>query len=159
MADESTRGVEEFLNGFAEAMSRLLLEQYQGHFAEFDLTLPQAQVLRLLVPGPVPTGQLASELKISASAVTQLTNRLATKRLVERRAAESDRRLVLVALSAKGRRLVEQFRARRSRLFGEALARLGEDDRRQVVEALGKVLAALESLRADGARAGGGRRG
>ena len=148
MAETAAR-VEEVLNGFAESMSRLLLDQYQQHLAELDLTLPQAQVLRILWrSGPVPTGQLAQELRTSAPAITQLTDRLVRKGLLERRAAEADRRTVLVALSAKGRRQVSQFRARRGRIFSGALAELDESEQAQIVAALEKVVAALRRYEA-----------
>jgi DNA-binding MarR family transcriptional regulator len=136
--------VEEILNHFADAMSKLFLEQFQQQIAELDLTLLQAQVLRILRRGPLPTGQLASELRISAPAITQLTDRLIRKGLIERQAASLDRRCVLVALSARGKRLVDQFRKRRSEAFSGALASLSRTEQSEVIEALKKIIAALE---------------
>jgi DNA-binding MarR family transcriptional regulator len=135
---------EEILSSFAEIMSKLLLEHYQHHLAQLDLTLPQAQVLRALRRGPVLTGRLAAELRITAPAITQLTDRLIRKGLIERQAAADDRRCVLVALSAKGKRLVDQFRRQRSSIFSGALQYLSEDDQAQVVEGLSRVIEALE---------------
>jgi DNA-binding MarR family transcriptional regulator len=135
---------EEVLDSFAEVMSRLLIERYQRHLAEIDLTLLQAQVLRALRRGPLLTGQLASELRISAPALTQLTDRLVRKGLIERQTAADDRRCVLIALSAKGRRLVDQFRAQRSDIFNGALAYLSDAEQAQVVKGLSKVIEALE---------------
>lgn len=135
----------EVLSHFADLMSRLLIDQYQQHIAELDLTLLQAQVLRVLRRGPLATGQLAMELSISAPAITQLTERLARKGLIERQSAIDDRRSVLIALSRKGERLVDQFRKRRADIFNHALASLQEAEQEQVFEALGKVIAALES--------------
>jgi DNA-binding MarR family transcriptional regulator len=137
--------VEEILNNFAEVMSRLMIDHYQKQITELDLTLPQAQVLRVLRRGPLTTGQLASELRISAPAVTQLTDRLVRKDLIERRAAADDRRCVIVALSDKGARLVDEFRNRRRDIFNRALSGLSEIEQRQVIEVLGKVVRALET--------------
>lgn len=137
--------LEEILNGFSEVMTRIFLDLHQQQLAELDLTLPQAQVLRILRrEGCVPTGRLAAEMRISAPAVTQLTDRLVRKGLIERRTADGDRRTVLVALSGKGRRLVDQFRRRRREVFSRALAGLAEAERREVVASLEKVVAALE---------------
>lgn len=144
MTGTATAQAEEVLNSFAEVMSRLLIERYQRHLADLDLTLLQAQVLRALRRGSLLTGQLASELNISAPALTQLTDRLVRKGLIERQAAVDDRRCVLVTLSAKGRRLVDQFRRQRSDIFNGALAYLDEVEQAQVVEGLSKVIAALE---------------
>ena len=135
---------EEVLSSFAEVMSKLLIEQYQHHLAQLDLTLPQAQVLRVLRRGPILTGRLAAELRITAPAITQLTDRLIRKGLIERQAAADDRRCVMVALSAKGKRLVDQFRRQRSDIFTGALRYLSEDEQAQVVEGLSKVIEALE---------------
>ena len=145
MAKPATDKVEEILNGFAEVMSRMMLDQHHRQIEELDLTLPQAQVLRVLRRGPLPTGQLAAELRISASSATQLTDRLIRKGLIKRQAAENDRRSVLVVLSVKGRRLVDQFRKRRALLFKGALARLGEGEQAQVIGAMEMVVRALES--------------
>jgi DNA-binding MarR family transcriptional regulator len=134
----------EVMGGFTEVMTRLLLEQHQKQLAALDLTLLQAQVLRVLRRGPLLTGQLAVELGISAPAITQLTDRLTRKLLIERRASAEDRRSVQIALTAKGRRLVDQFRQRRRAIFNEALRSLDKTEQAQVLSALEKIVAALE---------------
>jgi DNA-binding MarR family transcriptional regulator len=126
-------------------MSGLMIDQYQKQLTELELTLPQAQVLRVLRRGPLQTGQLAAEMRISAPAVTQLTDRLIRKGLIERHAAADDRRCVIVALSEEGRQLVDRFRERRREIFDEALAELTETERRQAFEVLEKVVKALEN--------------
>jgi len=145
MAETAPAEVEEVLTNFTEVMSRLMIDQYQQQITELELTLPQAQVLRVLRRGPLPTGQLAAELRISAPAITQLTDRLLRKELIERRATADDRRCVIVALSEKGARLVDQFRQRRREIFTRALGDLSKSDQKQVIEVLGRVVRALES--------------
>lgn len=145
MTREEPDEIEEALNGFAEVMSKLMIDQHQKQITELELTLLQVQALRVLRRGSVLTGKLAAELGISASAVTQLTDRLIRKGLIERHAAAGDRRSVLVALSAKGKRLVDGFRQRRTRFFTEALAQLSEAEHGRVVKAMKMVTKALES--------------
>lgn len=144
MAGRKPDEVEIVLNGFAEVMARLMIDQHRQQIAALDLTLPQAQMLRVLRRGILPTGQLAAELRITASSVTQLTDRLISKGLVERQAVAGDRRSVLIALSAKGKRLVDGVRKRRGLLFREALVQLGEAEQAQIIEALKQVIGALE---------------
>ncbi|HEY6186125.1 MAG TPA: MarR family transcriptional regulator [Pyrinomonadaceae bacterium] len=144
MAAATSAGVLEVMSGFAEVMSRLLLEQHQKQLAALDLTLLQAQVLRVLRNGPLLTGQLAAELGISAPAITQLTDRLVRKLLIERRASAEDRRSVQIALTTRGKRLVDQFRQRRRDIFNEALRSLDKTEQAQVLSALEKVVVALE---------------
>lgn len=149
MAEIAPEKVAEILNGFGEVMSRLMVDQLQKHLSELDLTLPQVQVLRILRrEGTVPTGKLAVCLRISAPATTQLTDRLIRKGLIERRPSEDDRRTVLVALSGKGKSLVDRFRERRNAIFGAALSQLSEEEQSQVVSSLQKVIAVLESFEA-----------
>jgi DNA-binding MarR family transcriptional regulator len=144
MALDATVKAEDILNHFADVMTRLLIDQHHQHIAELDITLLQAQVLRVLRRGPLQTGQVAAQLRISAPAITQLTDRLIRKGLIERQAAADDRRCILIALSAKGKRLVDQFRKRRAQLFHNALASLKGEEQERLVEALGKVVLMLE---------------
>lgn len=140
--------IEAVLDRFAETMFRLMLEHQQRQAVEMEMTLPQAQALRLLLGGPRSTGDLAATLRISAPAVTQLTNRLTRKQLIERQAADGDRRSVLIALTERGRQAVESFRERRNTIFSGALAFLDDLDRAQFVLALSKVVVALEQFEA-----------
>ena len=150
MAEIAPEKIAEVLDGFGEAMSRLMVDQLQKHLSELDLTLPQVQVLRILHQQrtAVPTGKLALCLKISAPATTQLTDRLLRKGLIERRASEDDRRTVLVALSGAGQSLIDKFRERRNAIFGAALSQLSEAEQAQVVSSLRKVVAVLASFEA-----------
>ncbi|HEV7681514.1 MAG TPA: MarR family transcriptional regulator [Pyrinomonadaceae bacterium] len=137
--------IEEVLNSFAEVMSKLMIDDHQEQIAALDLTLLQGQVLRVLRRGAVPTGKLASELQISASAVTQLTDRLIRKELIERQSVTGDRRCVVVGLSSKGKTLIDDFRKRRTVLFSESLSHLSERKHSQVVQAMKLVIGALEN--------------
>jgi DNA-binding MarR family transcriptional regulator len=69
---------------------------------------------------------------------------LIRKRLIERRASDADRRFVQIALSARGKRLVDQFRQRRIHIFSEAFKSLDGEERAQVVASLEKMVTALE---------------
>jgi DNA-binding MarR family transcriptional regulator len=139
------REIEEVLNSFAEVMSKLMIDHHQEQIAALDLTLLQGQVLRVLRRGAVPTGKLASELRISASAVTQLTDRLIRKELIERQSVSGDRRCVVVGLSPKGKRLIDDFRKRRTVLFSDSLSQLSEPEQLKVLAAMKLVIGTLEN--------------
>jgi len=149
MQKNTTVEAEEVLDRFVEIMFRLMIEHHQKHVLELDLTMPQAQALRVLRRGPLCTGELAAELRISAPAVTQLTNRLTRKHLIERRAADKDRRSVLVGLTDKGRQAVDRFRERRNTIFWGVLAHLDDDDCSHIVLALSKMVSVLEKFDAE----------
>src|SRR5262249_4275528 len=131
------------LDRFVEGVFHLMLDRHQAQVDEMDLTMAQAQALKLLRMGPLSTGKLAAMLGITAPAVTQLTDRLGRKDLIERLASKTDRRAVIVTVTPKGRRLVDGFRQERVRVFAAGLTRLSEEDQREVVEALTKILGVL----------------
>jgi DNA-binding MarR family transcriptional regulator len=149
MAKAGGADAEIVLDRFIETMFKLIIDHHQKQVVEMDLTMPQAQVLKILRCGPLCTGEIASELAITAPAVTQLTDRLTRKRLIERRAAAGDRRSVMLVLTERGRRAVDTFRERRNDIFCGALANLSSKDRESVVMALGKVVAALEKYQTE----------
>ena len=146
MAKARGADAEAVFDRFMEMMFKLMLDHHRKQADELDLTMPQAQALKILRAGPLCTGELAVRLRISAPAVTQLTDRLTRKQLIERRAVDGDRRSVLVALTPKGRRAVDRFRERRNTIFSGAMAELDQEDRASVVFALAKVVGALEKI-------------
>jgi len=71
--------------------------------AEFGLTPPQLLALRALDPAcPVPMRELAAVLRCDSSNVTGLVDRLTAQGLVERREDASDRRVRMLAVTARG---------------------------------------------------------
>lgn len=131
------------LDVFVEAVFRLMIDHHHRRVIEVDLTLLQAQALRVLHREPLSTTKLAAELRVSAPAATQLTDRLARKRLIERKSVDGDRRMVLLVLTARGRDLIDGFRQRRNEMFAEALGHLNEADQTEFVSALATISAAL----------------
>jgi len=146
MGDMATTGMEAaevILDRFIESLFRLMLDHHQAQVIEMDLTLVQAQALKLLRAAPLPTSKLAAALGISAPAVTQLTDRLGRKQLIERQAVKTDRRAVIVAVTVKGGQVIDGFRKRRNDIFADTLSRLSDEDRTEVIGALSKVAAVL----------------
>ncbi|MCX6997535.1 MAG: MarR family transcriptional regulator [Kiritimatiellaeota bacterium] len=78
------------------------------------LTLPQMWALEHLFDrGPCTMRALAGELRLHGSTATGLADQLARRGLVARRRSRADRREVRVALTARGRRSLEQMRGQR----------------------------------------------
>lgn len=144
-----TNETEQILDRLVEGLFRLMLEHHQKNVAEMELTLSQAQAIKVLQRAPLSTSRLATVLGISAPAVSQLTDRLVRKQLIERRAAETDRRSVVVGLTEKGARVIEDFRQRRNEIFGNAIRRLNDPDRTEVIRALEKIVYLLEGREAE----------
>jgi DNA-binding MarR family transcriptional regulator len=144
MVEIEREAVEVILDRFVEGLFRLMLDHHRAEVVEMDLSVVQAQSLAFLRGTPLPATRLAASLGITAPAMTQLADRLVRKRLIERRPADGDRRAVMLELTTQGKHVVDRFRKRRSEVFAEALSRLKVLDRAEVIDALGKVVDALE---------------
>jgi DNA-binding MarR family transcriptional regulator len=78
--------------------------------AEFGLTPPQMFALRALDPDrPVPMRELPLQLHCDSSNVTGLVDGLEAHGLVERRAAEHDRRVRMLVVTERGARVRERI--------------------------------------------------
>jgi DNA-binding MarR family transcriptional regulator len=94
-----------------------------------DLDGPRASLLSVLVfAGPQPVTRLAKMEQVSPPAITKLVTALEADGLVERQRIADDRRVVLVAVTAAGRRLLEQGRAERVRAVVDLLDGISERD-------------------------------
>ena len=80
-------------------------------FAGFDLTAQQYNLLRLLRAAhePIPTLALAERLVSRAPDITRMLDRLEKDGFIKRARSTSDRRTVLVALTARGRALLDRI--------------------------------------------------
>lgn len=76
---------------------------------EFDLTLPQAHLLRSLTPAtPMKMNGLAEALDCDASNITGLVDKLEVRGIIQRQSERGDRRVKMIALTQTGIR----FRAK-----------------------------------------------
>lgn len=81
-----------------------------GHLAGHRLTSSQFGVLEALFHvGPLCQGDLAAKLLRSCASMTSVVEGLEKRGLVVRQRTEEDKRFVRVALTAKGRRLIQQI--------------------------------------------------
>jgi DNA-binding MarR family transcriptional regulator len=109
-------------------------------FKNMPVVESQVQILRKLVAaGSMSPAQLADELYLARSTVSNLLREMVTDGMVERRCTPLDGRSTLVTATERGRTTLELFRVGRADVLGSALNELGPDD-------LEKILAALPAL-------------
>ena len=106
---------------------------------EFDLMPPQQMMLGLL-DEPRPMGELAQHMHCDNSNITGIVDRLSERGLVERRAAEGDRRVKLVALTDEGRAIRTELIRRRTEPPDE-IAALSDADLRRLQRIFTEALA------------------
>jgi MarR family 2-MHQ and catechol resistance regulon transcriptional repressor len=110
------------------------------------LTTSQFGVLEVLLHlGPLCQGEVAAKLLRSGASMTSVVEGLEKRGLVVRQRTEEDKRFVRVALTGKGRRLIEEIFPGHAkaiaRLFG-ALGRDEQDELRRLCRKLGTAAAA-----------------
>ena len=105
-----------------------------------DVTLPQYRALVVLASrGPLNPGALAELLGVHPSTVTRLCDRLIARKLVSRRESAASRREVTVALTARGRAVVDAVTAARREELRAVLAAVPARERAPVVAALTRL--------------------
>lgn len=92
-----------------------------------------------------PMNVVAARLGVTLATLTTAINKLVKKGFVERTRAEDDRRVVLVALTKKGRQVLRAHNLFHHQMIDEALADLSEEEERVFAEALTKVKAFFDA--------------
>ena len=141
---------QEELGRFEAAMRRLRLRSVRimgRAISRFDLTVSQYTLLfSLFHPERCKMSELARELGITMGAATSIVDRLIKAGLVKRERSTEDRRLVLVSLSKKGRRMVEEVHKVTLGLMTRLLSRLSAKEREAFLSAYEKMSREIESL-------------
>jgi DNA-binding MarR family transcriptional regulator len=111
-------------------------KRFMALAAEHELSPPQLGALKALDPErPVAMSELAGILGCDNSNVTGIVDRLEYRGLVERRPAEHDRRVKLLALTEDGRELRDSL-GERLHAPPQELARLSDEDQRALRDIL-----------------------
>jgi DNA-binding MarR family transcriptional regulator len=111
---------------------------------ECGMTSPErGRLLWAISDKSVRAGLVAQHLKLSAGAVTELVENLVREGLVRRETDPDDRRAVILALTAEGRRICERYELAASSSIAEVLGRLTPPQRRRVRTALADLNSAF----------------
>ena len=108
--------------------------------ASWGLSVAQAPVLAILhqAKRPIMITEVARRLLLETPSVTTMIDRLSERGLVERVKDPKDRRKTLVALTAKGKRLVESIREPGRQLQEEMFGALDDGERENLKALLQK---------------------
>jgi DNA-binding MarR family transcriptional regulator len=138
---------DELVEAFLEASRALVAVAVRSiAAAPVEVTLPQWRVLVLLSSlGQQTVGELAVELGVNSSNATRVCDRLEQLGLVRRRRSSADRRIVRVALTAEGTRVVEAVVSSRREDVRDVVERMSDLDAARAARALAAFAAvALE---------------
>lgn len=88
---------------------------------------------------PLKMKNIAKVLKITLPAVTGLISRLVTMKLAKRVYDKSDRRVIFIVLTDKGKKTVEQTRVARKKIIAEIFGVLSAGERQTYLGILQKI--------------------
>ena len=106
-----------------------------------DITPQQFNILRILrgsFPQPLSTLQIRERMLEKMSDTSRIVDRLINKGLVKKLTCKSDRRLVDVIISDKGKKLLERLDTRQDEIDG-VLGKLSENDANILSDLLDKI--------------------
>ncbi|HEV7523333.1 MAG TPA: MarR family transcriptional regulator [Acidimicrobiia bacterium] len=115
---------------------------------ESDAGLSPSQLSALTsveLHGPLTLGRLAEHERVAPPSVTKVVTKLEEAGLVERRLDAADRRVAWISISAAGAARLAKIRQRKNVWLATRLAKLDDDARRRIADALD----ALDAITAD----------
>jgi DNA-binding MarR family transcriptional regulator len=108
-----------------------------------EVTLTQYRTLVVLASrGPQNLAGLAEAVGVTPATATRMCDRLVRKDLVRRRTDRDDRRQLRVALTVKGRSLVDDVTGRRRQEIGRIMSEIPAEQQAVLVQALGRLASA-----------------
>ena len=140
---KESRQLDETADALHSAALRLL-RRARAVDVQMDLDGPRASALSVLVfGGPTAIGALARAEQVSAPAITKTVAALEADGLAARIRSTSDRRVVTVQATAKGRALLERGRAARVQVIADLIADSSDRDRATLRRAAHLITQAL----------------
>ncbi|MFZ9387920.1 MAG: MarR family winged helix-turn-helix transcriptional regulator [Chitinophagaceae bacterium] len=136
-----------FRNAYQKASINLIYtlgwmrDRMKGILEAEDITSQQFNILRILrgsYPQPLSTLQIRERMLEKMSDTSRIVDRLIAKGLVKKVICKSDRRLVDVVITDKGRKLLERLDTRQDEI-DSILGNLSEKDANILSELLDKI--------------------
>lgn len=118
-----------------------LMERTKELFASEDITPQQFNILRILrgsYPQPLSTLQIRERMIDKMSDTSRIVDRLITKGLVKKGTCKTDRRLVDVMITDKGKKMLERLDKRQDEL-DNIIGNLSEKEAANLSELLDKI--------------------
>jgi DNA-binding MarR family transcriptional regulator len=115
------------------------------------LTMPQLRLMYLLfLKDCRPVGELAEEMNVRPATVTGLTDRLVRQELIERQDDPEDRRVVRVALTPEGRRVLGEIETASRAYLKAVFDRLGPKAVERLIQTFEEFGAAANDVQRTG---------
>ncbi|WP_129791233.1 MarR family winged helix-turn-helix transcriptional regulator [Sphingosinicella sp. CPCC 101087] len=139
---EAASGLERHVGYWLRFVSNHVSHEFSRRVSAQGVTVAEWVVLRALLDrSDCAPSRLAGDLGMTRGAISKLVDRLAAKRLVEKRQVGRDRRFQQVSLTSAGRRLIPELAAEADRNDDVFFGHLGLLERENLIALLRDVVA------------------
>lgn len=122
--------------GAYKAMHVLLNQE----FLKNGFTYPQYRVLRTLGRfGPMPMNKLGEHMLVTPANITGIVDRLEERGYVQRRATGSDRRIITMSLTRRGKISYEETTDTHRRIVARIIKILNRDETQELIQFLQRI--------------------
>lgn len=126
--------------------ARLMRKRFEARARAMGLSSAQWRLLiRLLREGEMTQARLAELLEVEPISISRLVDRMAAAGWVERRKNPDDRRVHIVAPTARAEGAMPEIRAIANAVYAEATVDIPEEDRRRMIGTLQRIVDNLSS--------------
>jgi DNA-binding MarR family transcriptional regulator len=138
---------------FTNVMKQIFLSPASScDVADQEMTVTQKKVLFFLAEqGTQKMSTIARQLGVAMSAATATVDKMVRSELVVREFDPSDRRVIRIALSDKGRQALEAALQAQARCFEEILERLEPHKRTELLQSFTRIHELLSEIQLPGA--------
>ncbi|MEO6870616.1 MAG: MarR family transcriptional regulator [Chthoniobacterales bacterium] len=120
---------------------------HRAHETPCGRPIPIAEahaLMDLATAGAMSQGELGRRLRLEKSTVSRLVRQLEKRRSIRRQNHSEDKRIVLISLTAEGRRIAKRLETARKAKFDQLLTGVPKAKRVEVLDALSTLVQALE---------------
>ncbi len=128
------------LSSLMPSIMRGVLKRQSDEIMSGQITMPQFIVLELIKDrGELKMTEIASEMSITLPAATGLIDRLHSMDMIDRVYDKSDRRIIRIVATPKGKSLVNRIIKKRMKSVKNIFGKLSEAERQNYLKILRKV--------------------
>lgn len=132
---------------FTNVMRQIFLTPISSDATQNELTWAHRKILLMIESGgPQKMSAIARQISVTMSGATAVVDKMVQAGLVTRELSPSDRRVVLIAISEKGRALMSDCVARQEKCFESVLDRLSPDKQTELLESFERIHSLLKEL-------------
>ncbi len=123
-----------------DRIHRKMQAKLSNELSQGEITIPQCHILDYLnTKGESLMREIADYLFVTPPAVTGLVDKLVKMKLVQRDFSSSDRRIIIISLTPKGKAVISKIKNQSNELFISIFKELPAQERKSFIEVTEKM--------------------